>query len=225
MGTKHLLGIDIGTSSVKVALIDMDGNLVGNAAKTYRLIQDGPGYQQMDAEDMWRAVLGCVREISKKVSLSLVVGIGISCLCPGLTAFDRDGLVLINPILYSDQRSMAEAEQIKEKIGEEELFAITDRIVVLRDGRMAGDVETGRADKDELIRMMVGRELSSYYTRNEHEIKGVSLEVKGLSHEKYFRDVSFQAHYGEVVGFAGLVGARRTELMKTIFGAFRKSGG
>ena len=49
MGTKHLLGIDIGTSSVKVALIDMDGNLVGNAAKTYRLIQDGPGYQQMDA--------------------------------------------------------------------------------------------------------------------------------------------------------------------------------
>ncbi len=107
----------------------------------------------------------------------------------------------------------------------EELFAITDRIVVLRDGKMVGDVETRMADKDELIRMMVGRELSSYYTRNEHEIKGVSLEVKGLSHEKYFKDVSFQAHYGEVVGFAGLVGARRTELMKTIFGAFRKSGG
>ena len=136
MGTKHLLGIDIGTSSVKVALIDMDGNLVGNAAKTYRLIQDGPGYQQMDAEDMWRAVLGCVREISKKVSLSLVVGIGISCLCPGLTAFDRDGLVLINPILYSDQRSMAEAEQIKEKIGEEELFAITANHVMA--GAMSG---------------------------------------------------------------------------------------
>ena len=136
MGTKQLLGIDIGTSSVKVALIDMDRNLVGNAAKTYRLIQDGPGYQQMDAEDMWRAVLGCVREISKKVSLSLVVGIGISCLCPGLTAFDRDGLVLINPILYSDQRSMAEAEQIKEKIGEEELFAITANHVMA--GAMSG---------------------------------------------------------------------------------------
>lgn len=107
----------------------------------------------------------------------------------------------------------------------EELFAITDRIVVLRDGRMIGDVPTLEADKDELIKMMVGRELSSYYTRNKHEIKDISLEVKGLGHEKYFSNVNFYARYGEIVGFAGLVGARRTELMKTIFGAYRKSGG
>lgn len=107
----------------------------------------------------------------------------------------------------------------------EELFTITDRIVVLRDGRMIGDVPTRDADKDELIRMMVGRELGSYYTRNKHEIKEISLEVKGLGHEKYFKDVNFYARYGEIVGFAGLVGAGRTELMKTIFGAFQKSGG
>lgn len=107
----------------------------------------------------------------------------------------------------------------------EELFTITDRIVVLRDGKMIGDVPTGEADKDELIRMMVGRELSSYYTRNKHEIRGVSLEVKGLLHEKYFKDIHFYARYGEIVGFAGLVGARRTELMKTIFGAYQKAGG
>ncbi len=73
--------------------------------------------------------------------------------------------------------------------------------------------------------MMVGRELSSYYTRNKHEIKGTSLEVKGLEHDKYFRDINFHARYGEIVGFAGLVGARRTELMKTIFGAYQKAGG
>lgn len=107
----------------------------------------------------------------------------------------------------------------------EELFTITDRIVVLRDGKMIGDVPTSEADKDELIKMMVGRELSSYYTRNKHEIKGISLEVKGLEHEKYFKDVNVHARYGEIVGFAGLVGARRTELMKTIFGAYQKSGG
>lgn len=107
----------------------------------------------------------------------------------------------------------------------EELFAITDRIVVLRDGKMIGDVLTKEADKDKLIRMMVGRELASYYTRNRHEIKEISLEVKGLKHEKYFKDVNFYARYGEIVGFAGLVGARRTELMKTIFGAYQKSGG
>lgn len=107
----------------------------------------------------------------------------------------------------------------------EELFAITDRIVVLRDGKMVGSVETKDADKDELIRLMVGRELSNYYTRSKHKIGERSLEVTDLSHEKYFKDVSFYARYGEIVGFAGLVGARRTELMKTIFGAFRKAGG
>lgn len=107
----------------------------------------------------------------------------------------------------------------------EELFAITNRIVVLRDGKMIGDVPTEKADRDELIKMMVGRELSSYYTKSEHEIKGVSLEVKGLRHHKYFKNINFNVRYGEIVGFAGLVGAGRTELMKTIFGAFQKSGG
>lgn len=107
----------------------------------------------------------------------------------------------------------------------EELFTITDRIVVLRDGKMIGDVETRTADKDELIKMMVGRELSSYYTRNKHTIGEKSIEVKNLCHEKYFKDINFSARYGEIVGFAGLVGARRTELMKTIFGAFSKTGG
>ena len=102
----------------------------------------------------------------------------------------------------------------------EELFAITDRIVVLRDGIMVGDVKTNEANKDDLIRMMVGRELSSFYTRNKHEIKGTSIEVKNLSHNKYFKNASFYARYGEILGFAGLVGAGRTELMKTVFGAY-----
>ena len=136
MDTKHLLGIDIGTSSVKVAVVDEQGNLLGSASEVYRLIQDGPGYQQMDAEDMWRAVLACVRRLSFVSSLSDIAGIGISCLCPGLTAFDRDGQVLFNPILYSDQRSMAEAEEIREKVGQEKLFAITANHVMA--GAMSG---------------------------------------------------------------------------------------
>ena len=107
----------------------------------------------------------------------------------------------------------------------EELFAITDRIVVLRDGVMVGDLKTEEAKREELIRLMVGRELSSFYTRNKHEILGNSLEVKNLSHQKYFKNASFHARYGEILGFAGLVGAGRTELMKTIFGAFRKTEG
>ena len=107
----------------------------------------------------------------------------------------------------------------------EELFEITDRIVVLRDGVMVGDLETAQAKREKLIRLMVGRELSSFYTRNKHEIKGTSLEVRNLSHMKYFKNASFHARYGEIVGFAGLVGAGRTELMKTVFGAYPKTEG
>lgn len=107
----------------------------------------------------------------------------------------------------------------------EELFRITDRIMVLRDGKTVGDVVTREAKKEALINLMVGRELSNYYTRTEHKLRGVSLEIKGFSHEKYFKEIAFQAHYGEIVGFAGLVGAGRTELMKTIFGAFTKKEG
>ena len=92
----------------------------------------------------------------------------------------------------------------------EELFAITDRIVVLRDGKMVGDLVTATAEKDELISLMVGRELDSFYTKNVHKIGEVALETRNLSHPKLFRNASFKAHYGEIVGFAGLVGAGRT---------------
>ena len=107
----------------------------------------------------------------------------------------------------------------------EELYAITDRIVVLRDGKMVGDLETATVDKDHLISLMVGRELDSFYTKNKHKIGEVALETKNLSHAKLFKNANFKARYGEIVGFAGLVGAGRTELMKTIFGAYEKSGG
>lgn len=107
----------------------------------------------------------------------------------------------------------------------EELFEITDRILVLRDGLLVGNVPTKEAEKDALITLMVGRSLKNYYTRSDHPVGNVSLEVKNLSHARFFKDISFKAHYGEIVGFAGLVGARRTELMKTIFGAYHKAGG
>lgn len=107
----------------------------------------------------------------------------------------------------------------------EELFAITDRIVVLRDGKMVGNLLTKEAEKEQLIKLMVGRELDSFYTKNHHHIGETALAVKHLSHEKYFKDAGFTARYGEIVGFAGLVGAGRTELMKTIFGAYAKKSG
>jgi len=108
----------------------------------------------------------------------------------------------------------------------DELFRITDRILVIRDGISVGNVETKTAVREELVNMMVGRELTSYYTRNKHEIGEIALEVRDLCNaEEGIKNLNFHVRYGEVIGFAGLVGAKRTETMKTIFGAYKKTSG
>ncbi len=138
MNGKYLMGIDIGTSSVKVAIIDENGKPVGITSGLYRLYQEAPGCRQIDADDLWRACLECIGrlKLDHGIDLSRLAGIGISCLCPGLSAHDRDGKVLVNPIIYSDQRSVAEAEQIKAAVGEERLFELTANHVMA--GAMSG---------------------------------------------------------------------------------------
>lgn len=138
MGERYLLGVDVGTSSIKVAVIDEKGKLQGITSGLYNLIQEAPGYQQIDADDMWRACLGCISrlKLEQKIDMGKIAGIGISCLCPGLAAFDREGHVLVNPIIYSDQRSVEEAEEIRQKVGEEHMFDITANNVMA--GAMSG---------------------------------------------------------------------------------------
>lgn len=107
----------------------------------------------------------------------------------------------------------------------EEIFRITDRATIFRDGRYIGTVETAKTDKAELIKMMVGRNIADQRFNEVSNIQEeVALEVKNLS-GKGFQDISFQLHKGEVLGFAGLVGAGRTEVMRAVFGIDRHSGG
>ena len=108
----------------------------------------------------------------------------------------------------------------------DELFKISDRIIVIRDGVSIANLETSRAVREELVNMMVGRELKSYYTKNKHQLGKIALEVKDFCNEKEgIRNLNFHVRYGEVIGFAGLVGAKRTETMKTIFGILKMTGG
>lgn len=127
MEGKYLLGVDVGTTSVKVAVIDENAGVLGISKSSYRLITPNPDFQQIDTEDMWNAFLKCVVLVSegKGLDLSQIAGIGISSLCPGLAAFGEDGKVLVDPILYSDRRSTKEAEMILEAVGSEKLFEIT----------------------------------------------------------------------------------------------------
>ena len=127
MEGKCLLGVDVGTTSVKVAVIDENARVLGISKSSYRLISPNPDFQQIDSGDMWRAFLKCVHLVAeaKEVDLSTIGGIGISSLCPGLAAFGEDGEILVEPILYSDRRSTREAELILEAVGSERLFEIT----------------------------------------------------------------------------------------------------
>lgn len=102
----------------------------------------------------------------------------------------------------------------------EELFRMTDRITVIRDGSYVGCVRTKETDTDQLVAMMVGRSLQNYYTRDYNTPSGeVVLSVEGLSKNGVFEDVSFQVRKGEILGFSGLVGAGRSEIMECVFGA------
>lgn len=108
----------------------------------------------------------------------------------------------------------------------EELSRISDRISVLRDGRYIDTLETASAEQKDVISLMVGREL-----RTEQRPSAVAasdapvLSVQGLSTKRLLRDVSFEVHAGEILGFAGLMGAGRTEVARAIVGADRRESG
>jgi len=100
----------------------------------------------------------------------------------------------------------------------EELFKITDRITVLRDGKYIGTRDTRTVTTDELISMMVGREIKDLYIRTFRELGEKVFEVKNLNKENVLRDINFSLRKGEILGISGLVGAGRTELARAIFG-------
>jgi ribose transport system ATP-binding protein len=101
----------------------------------------------------------------------------------------------------------------------DEVLDLADRISVLRDGRYVGDLARGEATHDKVVALMVGRQLSGqYFPARRAAVEEVLLEVRGLLVEGAPRGVSFEARRGEILGFAGLIGSGRTELMQAIFG-------
>ena len=107
-----------------------------------------------------------------------------------------------------------------------EIFEITDKVAVFKDGRYVDTVKTSEVDEGQLIRMMAGRDLGDIYSSldRDKKIGDVLLEVRHLSSD-YVEDVFFSLHAGEVLGFSGLVGAGRTETMRAVIGADRMTGG
>ncbi|WP_343210664.1 sugar ABC transporter ATP-binding protein [Anaerolentibacter hominis] len=101
----------------------------------------------------------------------------------------------------------------------EELFEITDRIEVMKDGENSASMKTADVTKDDIVHAMVGRELKDFYPAHDGKRGEALLEVSHLSQGKMVKDISFTAYAGEILGFAGLIGAGRSETMMSIFGA------
>lgn len=107
----------------------------------------------------------------------------------------------------------------------DEIFRISDDITVFRDGEYVGTDRAENLTSDKLIQMMVGREMNTMFPKVECPIGDVVLKVENLSAGNVVQNVSFELHRGEILGFAGLVGAGRTETMEAIFGLRRITGG
>lgn len=100
----------------------------------------------------------------------------------------------------------------------EEIFAIADRYTVFRDGASVGTGRISDVTQDELVSLMVGRPVAELFPKAQIAIGDPVLEVAGLCSDREFADISFTLHRGEVLGFYGLVGAGRTEVMEALFG-------
>ena len=100
----------------------------------------------------------------------------------------------------------------------EEIFELCDRITILRDGQYIGTRNICDITMDDVVQMMIGREIGERFPKRESTIGEEVFRVEGLTHEKLFRDVSFSVCAGEVLGVSGLMGAGRTEIMQAIFG-------
>ncbi|MBC5648540.1 ATP-binding cassette domain-containing protein [Christensenella tenuis] len=100
----------------------------------------------------------------------------------------------------------------------QEIFDICETITVLRDGQYIGSAKVNEIDEPQLIKMMVGRELSNIFSRERNQLGKTVLRVENLSRDGVFENISFEVREGEVLGFSGLLGAGRTEIARCLFG-------
>ena len=107
----------------------------------------------------------------------------------------------------------------------DEVFKISDYVTVFRDGKLVTTLPAAELDRDKLIALMVGRELTEMFPKETVEIGEVVLSVRNLNRGSLVKDVSFDLRRGEILGFAGLMGAGRTEVLETLFGVAAAESG
>lgn len=107
----------------------------------------------------------------------------------------------------------------------DELFQISDRVTVLRDGKYVGTRVTANVTREELIKLMVGRTLDQFYVKDSIPQKEICFKVSHLSSKGIFDDINLEVYRGEILGISGMVGSGRTELARALFGIDRVDSG
>ena len=107
----------------------------------------------------------------------------------------------------------------------EEIFSLTNKITVMRDGKSVSVMDTNKTDEREVVSYMVGRDIGDFYPEMDAEISDVKIELKNFNREGFFKDINIEAKKGEVLGISGLMGAGRTEIMRSVFGLDPKDSG
>ena len=121
----HLMGIDVGTTGVKVLIIDENGKVCASSVEEYPLSTPHPNWAEQNPEDWWDATIKAIRNVLEKSGGASVEGIGLSGQMHGAVFIDRDGKVLRPCIMWCDQRTAKQCVYITETVGEDRLFELT----------------------------------------------------------------------------------------------------
>lgn len=122
---EYIIGIDLGTSGTKTVLFDREGSVVASATIEYPMYQPQNGWAEQNPEDWWQAAAGTLSQVISKVDPKDVKAVGLSGQMHGLVMLDREGRVLRPSIIWCDQRSGKQCEEITQRVGRERLIEIT----------------------------------------------------------------------------------------------------
>ena len=107
----------------------------------------------------------------------------------------------------------------------EEIFSLTDKITVMRDGKSVAVINTSQTNEKEVVSHMVGRDIGDFYPEMDAKVSDVKIELKNFSKADFFENINISAKKGEVLGISGLMGAGRSEIMRSLFGLDPKDSG
>ena len=228
-----------------IAVVHQELSLVPNATVTENMFLRREIKNSLGLNN-WKAMSRAANEVFNKIGVDIdpnalagSLSVGVQQLVEVAKAISLNAKLIImdEPTSSLSEKEIAELFSVVRDLKSKgisivfishklsELFEISDRITVLRDGRRIATVDTSSVDADEIIKMMVGRHLGELYPLRSSSIGEVIFSCRNLTRFGTVRDVNFDLRKGEILGIAGLVGAGRTEAMRAIINAEKRASG